>query len=379
MGGVVELHLPPDLLIGGGVSEQAGELAHGAGLRRALVITDGVMVEQGIAGRVAERLEAAGIAVAVFSEIAREPTTDEVDGGLAALREHDADGVVAVGGGSSLDTGKAVAVMASNEGTIGDYAGYDQIPAGGLPLVAIPTTAGTGSEVTRATVITDAARDVKMMLLDTHLLPRVALSDWRLTVTCPPSLTAHVGVDSLTHAIEAYVSSKANAVTDLLALRAAGLIARHLRRVHADGDDEEAREALMLGATLAGAAFSNASVALVPGMSRPIGAHFHVPHGLSNAVLLPTVTAWSLEAARGRYAELAEAMGLAADGDALVAELEALNADLGVPRLRELAEREHFDRVTAAMADAALESGSPGFNPREPTAEEIVALYEEAW
>jgi alcohol dehydrogenase class IV len=278
--------------------------------------------------------------------------------------------------------------MATNEGPLPEYLGYHKIPQPGLPLVAVPTTAGTGSEVTRVTVITDTSRDVKMMILSDHLMPRVALADYKLTLTCPPGLTANVGVDSLTHAIESYVSAKANPVTDLLALRAAGLIGQNLRRAQRDGGDEEAREALMLGAMLAGAAFSNASVALVHGMSRPIGAHFHVPHGLSNAVLLPTVTRWSVGGAQERYATIARAMGLAGDDASdeqatarLVDELDALNADLGVPRLGELegVEREHFDRVKGDMAEAALASGSPGFNPRVPTAEEIVALYDEAW
>jgi alcohol dehydrogenase class IV len=197
-----------------------------------------------------------------------------------------------------------------------------------------------------------------------------------------------VGVDSLTHAIESYVSAKANPVTDGFALKAARLIGQNLRRAQRNGGDEEAREALMLGAMLAGAAFSNASVALVHGMSRPIGAHFHVPHGLSNAVLLPTITRWSIGGAKARYATIAREMGLTEPGSSddeatsrLVDELDALNADLSVPRLGELkgVEREHFDRVKGEMAEAALASGSPGFNPRVPSAEEIVALYDEAW
>jgi alcohol dehydrogenase class IV len=388
MGLDVELHLPPDIQVGGGVSERAGELARGIGLSRVLVVTDPVMVDSGVAGGVTERLEAEGIATATFSDIRGEPTTDYVDAGVATLREHEADGVLAVGGGSPLDTAKAISVMATNDGALPEYLGYHKIPEPGLPLIAVPTTAGTGSEVTRVTVITDASRDVKMMILSNHLMPRVALADYKLTLTCPPGLTANVGVDSLTHAIESYVSAKANPVTDLLALRAAALIGQNLRRAQRDGGDEEAREALMLGAMLAGAAFSNASVALVHGMSRPIGAHFHVPHGLSNAVLLPTITRWSVDGARARYATIARHMGLADAGSSddeatarLVDELDALNADLGVPRLGELdgVEREHFDRVKADMAEAALASGSPGFNPRVPTADEIVGLYDEAW
>jgi alcohol dehydrogenase class IV len=376
----VELHLPPEIHVGGGVSERAGEVAAALGLRRVLVVTDPVMVESGVAGTIEGHLTAAGIATATFSDIAGEPTTDFVDAGVAALRAHEADGVVAVGGGSPLDTAKAIAVLATNPGPLPEYLGYHKIPAAGLPLIAVPTTAGTGSEVTRVTVITDTSRDVKMMILSNHLMPAVALADFRLTLTCPPGLTANVGVDSLTHAIESYVSAKANPVTDGFALQAAGLIGRNLRRAQRDGGDEEAREALMLGAMLAGAAFSNASVALVHGMSRPIGAHFHVPHGLSNAVLLPTITRWSIDGARERYATIAQAMGLA-DEQALVEELDALNADLGVPRLGELdgVQREHFDRVKADMAEAALASGSPGFNPRVPEADDIVALYDSAW
>lgn len=372
-----ELHLPRDVIVRGGASGEVGRLAGGLGLERVLVVTDPFFAEHGLAATVEAALGAEGVATVTFAAVQPDPTTATVEAGLQALREHDADGVVALGGGSSLDTGKAVAVMAANDGAIADFAGYHRIPRPGLPLIAIPTTAGTGSEVTRVTVITDEASERKLMILDDHLLPRVALADFELTRTCPPDLTAHVGVDSLTHAIEAYVSSKANPITDALALRAAELLQAHLRRAFHDGADDEAREAMMLGATLAGAAFSNASVALVHGMSRPIGAHFHVPHGLSNAVLLPAVTRFSLEGAPERYAELAAAMGLGDHPEALVDELDALNAELRVPSLSGLGvEREHLDRVKADMAQAALDSGSPGFNPRTASAEEIVALYD---
>lgn len=383
----IEVHLPPDLRIGGGTTEAIGEVARRLGLARALVVTDPVMWERGPVPGLVERLEAAGTACAVYSDTQADPTVANVEAAHARLREHEADGVVAIGGGSSLDTGKGVAALAANPGPLQRFAGYGQVLNPSLPLLAVPTTAGTGSEVTRVTVITDTERGVKMMMLDDHLLARSALVDYTLTLTCPPGLTAAVGVDSLTHAIEAYVSRKATAMTDLWALEAARLIARHLRTAYSEPEDEPAREAMSLGATLGGMAFSNASVALVHGMSRPIGAHFHVPHGLSNAVLLPTVTAWSLPGAPGRYAQLARAMGVAraddddeAAGERLVAELERLNADLGIPALRELGvQREHFDRVKGEMAEAALESGSPAFNPRAASPEEIVALYDAIW
>src|SRR6476661_1211716 len=312
----IELHLPQDLLIGGGASDSLAEHVARVGIERPLVVSDRFLLDKGPAGPLVERLQAGGASVAVFGEVQPDPTLDNVEGALRALREHEADGVVAIGGGSPMDTAKAAAVAFSNPGDVRDYAGYDQVPGPGLPLIAIPTTAGTGSEVTRVAVITDTDRDVKMMMLDGHLMARVAISDYRLTLSTPANLTSWVGVDSLTHAIEAYVSTKATVLTDMLALEAARLIGAHMRRVVEQPDDEPAREAMMLGATLAGAAFSNASVALVHGMSRPIGAHFHVPHGLSNAVLLPTITRWSVGAAEARYGEASRRIGFAHERDA---------------------------------------------------------------
>jgi alcohol dehydrogenase class IV len=383
----VELRVPAEVVAGGGASEQLGALVRRQGILRPLVITDPFLREQGPVGELARELARDGAGVAIYSDVQADPTIANVEGAVEALRRHDADGIVAIGGGSSLDTGKAASVMATNPGTLADYAGYDRLERAGLPVIAVPTTAGTGSEVTRVTVITDAERGVKMMIRDNRLLPRAAIVDYELTLSCPPALTAHVGVDSLTHAIEAYVSSAANRVTDMFALDAARLIGPHLRRAVADGADTAAREALMLGAMLAGAAFSNASVCLVHGMSRPIGAHFHIPHGLSNAVLLPAVTRFSVGAAPARYAAIARTIGAAPEGAsdadacaALVEELTRLNRDLEIPPLAELCgDRALFEARLEEMADAAIASGSPAFNPREPSREEIVALYCEAY
>jgi alcohol dehydrogenase class IV len=385
--GTIELHLPQDLLIGGGTSDDLAEHVARIGIERPLVVSDRFLLEKGPAGPLVERLGDGAAAVAVFGDVQPDPTLDNVEGALHALREHEADGVVAIGGGSPMDTAKAAAVAFANEGDVRTYAGYNQVPGPGLPLVAVPTTAGTGSEVTRVAVITDTERDVKMMMLDGHLMARVAISDYRLTMSTPPALTSWVGVDSLTHAIEAYVSTRATVLTDMLALKAARLIGAHMRRVVENPDDEPGREAMMLGATLAGAAFSNSSVALVHGMSRPIGAHFHLAHGLSNALLLPTVTRFSVSGAPERYAHVSRAMDLATDEDSdkvacdrLVDELEQLNADLGIPSLSQAdVDREHFDRVVEDMAQAALDSGSPGFNPEPATKEQIVELYREAY
>ena len=231
------------------------------------------------------------------------------------MREGDYDSLVAIGGGSSIDTAKGMSVLYANGGRMRDYKVPNEIPQAGPPVVAIPTTAGTGSEVTRFTVITDTETDEKMLIAGLACCPAAAIVDYELTLTMPLRLTADTGIDSLTHAIEAYVSRRANPFADGLAKNAMGLIARNIRTACAEPDNRAAREAMMLGATTAGMAFSNASVALVHGMSRPIGAFFHVPHGLSNAMLLPEVTAFSAPAALDRYADCARAMGVADESE----------------------------------------------------------------
>jgi alcohol dehydrogenase class IV len=330
----------------------------------------------------------AGIAVSIFDGVQPDPTDRNVAAGLAQFREHDCQAVIAVGGGSPIDAGKAISVLTSNAAPLSQYAGYHKIPNAGAPLVAVPTTAGTGSEVSKAAVITDTERDVKMMMLSVNLLPAVALVDYELTITMPAALTAAVGVDTLTHGIEAFVSRKANGMTDPLALSCIQLVARHLRTAYREPSNQEARAGMMLAACQGGMAFSNGSVALVHGMSRPIGALFHVPHGLSNAVLLPAVTCYSIPATIGRYATISRLLGASslkdtdeAAANALITELEQLNRDLGVPRLRDCkgVDEARFRASLGKMAEDALASGSPQNNPRVPTAEEIVALYQKAW
>jgi alcohol dehydrogenase len=311
-----------------------------------------------------------------------------VQSGLALLRQVDADVIVAVGGGSPIDAAKAISVLATNPEPLSQYAGYHKIPRAGVPLIAIPTTAGTGSEVTKVAVITDTDRDVKMMLLDAYLAPVAALVDFELSMSMPPALTAHVGVDTLTHGIEAYVSRKANALTDPLALACIRLVAGNLETAWHDPDDRTARENMALAACQGGMAFANSSVCLVHGMSRPLGAVLHLAHGLSNAVLLPVVTRYSLPGAPERYATIARTMGCvapeAADdeaGEALARELEKLNRRLGVPRLGQIAgiAQGRYEAMLEKMAEDALASGSPQNNPLVPTRRDIVELYRQAW
>jgi alcohol dehydrogenase class IV len=383
-----EFHSPRTIVFGAGARHRIADQAGLAGVDSVLLVTDEHMIDSGVAGEVREDLEAAGIRVEVFADVQPDPTDENVLNGSIRLNESGSVGVVAVGGGSVIDAAKMIAVLAANPLPVSAYEGYHQIPSPGVPLFVIPTTAGTGSEATRVSVITDTARQTKMMILDGNLVPRVALVDPELSATMPPALTANVGVDTLTHGIEAYVSRLANPLSDLQALSCMDLAGRFLERAYQDPDDGEAREAMALAAVRGGLAFSNSSVCLVHAMSRPLGAVFHVPHGLSNATLLPTVTRFSGPSAAARYAEVARRLGAAPEeySDAaavrrLYSWLEGLNERLQVPRIRSIpgVEEAAFERSLDKMATDAIASGSGDRNPRIATHAEIIDLYREAW
>jgi alcohol dehydrogenase len=381
-------NIPSSVIIGGGASAELLPQLRRLGAKRVLVVTDAFMVKSGVVARLLAPLQENGMEIAVFDGVQPDPTVQNVRDGLALYRSSGAEAVVAIGGGSPLDAGKAISILTTNPEPLADYMGYHKIPKAGAPLLAIPTTAGTGSEVTKVAVITDTERDVKMMILDQHLLPVVALVDYELTLSMPAPLTAHVGVDTLTHGIEAYVSRKASEMTDPIALSCIRLAATHLVKAWEEPGNLAAREGMMLSATQGGMAFANSSVCLVHGMSRPLGLLFHIPHGLSNAMLLPAVTRFSLVGAEARYATVARTMGLcaanASDASAaasLVEGLEKLSARLEVPRIRDFkgATLEVFEAALEKMASDALASGSPANNPVVPNAPDIINLYREAW
>jgi len=385
---VPRFDVPSAILHGGGARRRLPDLLREFGSRRVLVVTDPGVAALGVVDEVLAILVSAGAEVAVFDQVQPDPTDVNVAAGVEALEAHQADLVVALGGGSPIDAAKVIAVRNANPGPLSEYMGLHKIANHGLPLIAIPTTAGTGSEASKVAVIMDTTRHVKMMMLSAPLLPRAAVVDVELTLSMPKSLTAAVGVDTLTHGIEAFVSRKANALSDPLALQCIGLCARNLKNAWSEPGNRAAREGMMLAATLGGMAFSNSSVCLVHGMSRPIGAVFHLPHGLSNAILLPAVTLFSCEAALDRYAVIARTTGCAevTSGDrgacdALIDWLQQLNRDLELPRLSQCkgVDRKTLDDHIQKMAEDALASGSPANNPRVATAEEIVALYEAAW
>ncbi|MBV0934506.1 iron-containing alcohol dehydrogenase [Marinobacterium weihaiense] len=379
--------LPRIMQIGAGASDAIGDVLGRLNCSRPLIITDPMMVQLGYVDRLQQQLQAKALVADVFANTVPEPTVASIMAGVDQVQRGDYDCIIALGGGSPIDSAKAIAILGRHGGTMRDYKFPRQVDEPGLPLIAIPTTAGTGSEATRFTIITDEHNDEKMLCAGLGFMPVAALIDYSLTLSLPPRTTADTGIDALTHAMEAYVSRKANAYSDSQAMAAMRLLGPHLRRAYHDGADKQAREAMMLGSTLAGIAFSNASVALVHGMSRPIGAFFHVPHGLSNAMLLPSVTAHSIPAAPERYAECARLIGVAGPADdtatandKLLAELTALNDELQVPTPAQFGiDRAHFMSVTEEMARQALDSGSPGNNPRIPTRDDIVALYRALW
>jgi alcohol dehydrogenase class IV len=375
--------LPRILQIGAGASKEVGVILKSMGLRRPLIVTDKIMVQLGYIESIMECMSDAEISADVFDDTVPEPTVSSIQAGVDQVHDGHYDCIIALGGGSPIDSAKAIAILGKYGGEMRDYKFPRIVDEPGLPIIAIPTTAGTGSEVTKVTVITDETTDEKMMCLGAGFMPTVALVDYELSLSVPARTTADTGIDAMTHAIEAYVSKKASLYTDTQAIAALKLLGPNLRRAFHDGSDQQAREQMMLGATLAGAAFSNASVALVHGMSRPIGASYHVLHGLSNAMLLPVVTEYSIPAAADRYADCARAIGVADENDTtetanrkLMDELHALNKELQVPSPEAFGiDREHFLGNLSAMANQALASGSPGNNPRIPDAKDIIELY----
>lgn len=375
--------LPRIVHLGKGSVNQLIEVLKTLKVSHPLIVTDKIMVQLGYVSRLEKILQEKNITYGIYSDTIPEPTDASITAGIKQAQEHKFDSIIAIGGGSVIDSAKAISFVAKYGGNIGDYKFPFIVKFSGLPLIAIPTTAGTGSEATQATVITDQKNNEKMLCMGNGFVPVAALVDYELTITVPQRATADSGLDALTHAIEAYVSRKANPFTDIQALAAMKLVARNLRIVYNNPKNIAAREAMMLGSHLAGIAFTNASVALVHGMSRPIGAHFHVPHGLSNAMLLPTITEYSFPEAKQRYAICARTIGVATEEDSdeiacqnLVKELKVLNQDLNVPTLKEFGVNQiEYEALLPTMAKQAIDSGSPANNPRQASVVELVELY----
>lgn len=384
----VEVCAPRHMLVGKGAFDDVALILGKIGdIRNPLIVTDSFMASSGVVERLRNLLKAAGISSGVFDKVLPDPTDEIVLAGLSLVEDCSHDAIIGLGGGSPIDAGKAIAVMALNSQDIQDYRPPNQFSGQSLPMLAIPTTAGTGSEVTHHTVIIHNQTREKISCRGEAFVPSAAIVDYQLSLSKPKRLIADNALDTLTHAIEAYVSRKATLFSDRMALDCMRLVSANLDRAYTNPDDFEAREALMLAATFGGLAFSNASIALVHAMSRPLGSLFHVPHGMSNAMLLPTITEFSKVAALSRYADCARAIGLAdhatsdaAACDALVAGLYEYNQRLDVPSLSQFGvDRSAYDEARDQMAEDAIRSGAPNNNPRTGTHDEIVELYQSAW
>lgn len=380
-----EFIVPGQIITGSGALTMAEETLKGLG-KKALIVTDKVMIQLGNCAKVETALKNQGIDYAIYSEIVGEPTDTMIENGLKVYKENGCDFLVALGGGSPIDSMKAIGSLVVNGGNISDYMGK-VIDVEMPPLVAIPTTAGTGSEATQFTIITDTKKDIKMLLKGKVLMPKLAIIDPQFTMTAPPKITAATGLDALCHAVEAYTSRKAQTLSDSFAMSAVKRIFKSLPVAFKDGKNEEARIQMSVAALEAGIAFNNASVTIIHGMSRPIGALFHVAHGLSNAMLMKECLGFALEGAYDRFADLGRAIGVAdaTDEDKAAAEkfLSAIGGivkELETPTLAEFGiDKEEFFKVIDKMAYDAMDSGSPQNTMREVSEEQVKQIYRNLW
>lgn len=377
--------MPKQIISGENALQQSKEVIRTLGTK-ALVVSGKVMNRIGNVKIVTNLLDEIGIGWTVYDDITGEPDDVMIDGGVEAYKANGCDFLIAIGGGSPMDSMKAIGALITNPGKIADYMGKEitnPLP----PMVAIPTTAGTGSEATQFTIITDTKTNIKMLLKGTVLIPDVAIVDASFTVSSPKSVTNATGLDALTHAVEGYTSKKASPLTDVYAVDAVKRIFQYLPRAYENGEDMEAREEMILAALEAGVVINNSSVTLVHGMSRPIGANFHVPHGLSNAMLLKVCLTFALDGTYERFADLGRAIGAATEEDndetAAKAFLDAiiqLCETLEVPTLAEYGvDKEAFCEVMDKMADDAIASGSPGNTRKTTTKADVIKMYKELW
>jgi len=375
--------MPSVNMLGAGCLKDAAATIKSYGYQRALIVTDKVLNKIGVVAQVQALLAEMGVKSAVYDGTHPNPTTINVAEGLAILKKNECDCVISLGGGSPHDCAKGIALVAVNGGDIKDYEGVDRSPKPQLPLISINTTAGTASEMTRFCIITDVERHIKMAIVDKHVTPILSVNDPELMAGMPKGLTAATGMDALTHATEAYVSTAHNPVTDACALKAVAMISQSLRHAVANGDDMEARETMAYAQFLAGMAFNTASLGYVHAMAHQLGGFYDLPHGVCNAVLLPYVQAFNAKACAGRLKDIAAAMGVDVKymsdmegADACIAAIRQLSKDVNIPSgLTELnVKEEDLDMLaTNALKDAC------GFtNPIPANHEQIVAIFKAA-
>ncbi len=377
--------IPSHVIIGKNALEEGKIYLKGLG-NRAFIVTGKHVGKSPMMDQLKKVLTEQDIAYYVFDEITGEPTDKMIEEGVALYKKYSCQFCIGIGGGSPLDSAKAIAALAANGGKISDYNGKE-ITGTVPPIVAIPTTSGTGSEATKFTVITDKEKDIKMLLKGDCLIPDVAIIDFDFTMDMPKSVTASTGLDALTHAIEAYTSKKAFCLTDVYAVSAVKRIMKYLPIAYKNGYDIKAREQMAIAAFEAGVCINNSSVTIVHGMSRPIGALFHVPHGMSNAMILKECLDFALDGAYERFGELSCAIGAAEEGDTnkeasekLILKIEELCRICEIPTLKEYGIKEdEFMGYVPKMAEDAVLSGSPGNTIKTVTKEDCMEIYKKIY
>ncbi len=351
----------PTLMVGPGSSARLGESIAGMGYQKILIVTDAIIVKLGLTKALTQALEAGGVAYVVFDRITPDAPIPLIEEGLAFFKEHDCDAIVAFGGGSAMDAAKLIAIAANNPKPLRALAGYFKGRRSPVPIYAVPTTAGTGSEVTVAAVVSDPERHKKLVVMDLRVVPRMAALDPELMTGLPPAITAATGIDALTHAVEAYLGKWATAYTDSMALSAVGMIFENLPVAYADGQNLAAREKMALASTYAGLAFTRANVGYVHAIAHQFGGLYHTPHGLANAIMLPHVLDYSAPVATARLAQLALRAGLGAEGeseealaDRFIAGVRDLNRRLGIPTTLAALREEDIPALAQAACEEAL-------------------------
>ncbi|HAS6384486.1 TPA: L-threonine dehydrogenase [Vibrio vulnificus] len=375
--------IPTVNLMGAGCLKDAADSIKAQGFTKGLIVTDKILNQIGVVKQVQDLLSERHIEAVVFDGTQPNPTIGNVNAGLALLKQNECDFVISLGGGSPHDCAKGIALVAANGGEIADYEGVDKSAKPMLPLIAINTTAGTASEMTRFCIITDEERHIKMAIVDKHTTPLISVNDPELMLAKPASLTAATGMDALTHAVEAYVSIAATPITDAVAIKAIELIQAHLRTAVAHGDDIEAREQMAYAQFMAGMAFNNASLGYVHAMAHQLGGFYDLPHGVCNAILLPHVQRYNAQVCSERLRDVAKAMGVNVEGmsaeqgaEAAIDAIVALAKDVGIPAgIRELGAK---SEDIPTLADNALKDACGFTNPKQATHEEISAIFEAA-
>ncbi|ETD66384.1 alcohol dehydrogenase [Pelistega indica] len=375
-----QFFMPSNNVIGAGALDSAVDIIASLGFKKALIVTDKPLSDLGFAAQVADRLKAKGVESDIFDEVQPNPTVKNVNDGLAKLQAAGADCVVSLGGGSPHDCAKGIALVASNGGKIEDYEGLDKSAKPQLPLISINTTAGTASEMTRFTIITDESRHVKMAIVDKHVTPILSVNDPKLMENMPASLTAATGMDALTHAVEAYVSTAANPLTDACAVKAIELIASYLPTAVKEPKNAEAREQMAYAQFLAGMAFNNASLGYVHAMAHQLGGFYDLPHGVCNALLLPHVEEFNMRAAKARLDEVGailSANNQELEGLGVIDAIKKLAGIVGIPKsLRELGVKEEDFKV---LAENGMKDVCGLTNPVQPTLDEVIAIFKAAY